>query len=135
MRFILLAWPPLRYATALLALLVAGCTYAHGDDAPVPCNDATPDLATYKNVISPIFDQHCRSCHGATYNQPGDARNYGGEIPFRDYQDIKAYGNTTYLICCIEHNGCANMPKIGEKLSDCDIARIKAWVAAGEPNN
>ena len=124
-------------AFALALAVLAGCTYSHGDaEVVVPCDNATATLATYAGVISPIFDQHCRVCHGATaYNSPGNPNAYGGGIPFRNYQDIKDYGNPDYIICCIEHNGCDNMPKIGDKLSDCDIARIKAWVAAGLPNN
>jgi cytochrome c553 len=37
---------------------------------------------------------------------------------------------------CIEQQpGFDAMPKGASKLSDCDIARIRAWVAAGQPNN
>ena len=132
---------PLAGAIILALGIAAGCTYTHGDPAPQAgpdptCTNATAALATYRDVISPIFDQHCRSCHGAMYNTPGNPNSYGGGIPFRTHQEIKNYGDINYLVCCIEQVGsCDKMPKIGNKLSDCDIARIKAWVAAGEPDN
>ena len=123
----------LTSAVLLAIAIITGCTYSHGDAEP--CGNATTTLATYRSVVSPIFDQHCRVCHGATYNTPGDPNTFGGGIPFRNYQDIVDYNNSTYILCCIQHNGCDNMPKIGDKLSDCDIARIKAWFDAGLPNN
>lgn len=118
---------------ALTTAIIAGCTYSHGDDqVAVPCENATTALASYASVVSPIFDLNCRTCHGATVYQ-----SLGGFVNFSDRQHLVDYNTTrpNYILCCINHAGCDNMPKGGNKLSDCDIARIQAWFDAGLPNN
>ena len=111
---------------AVLAV-AAGCSYAHGSE-PAPCNDPTP--ATYAAVIAPIFATNCLRCHGATAYQ-----TLGGGTNLGTYQGIKNEP-TSLLLGCIEHqSGYDAMPKDGGKLSDCDIARIRAWITAGQLNN
>lgn len=122
-------WPlaPALGVAGLLGLATAGCGYTHGPE-PVPCNDPTP--ATYAAVISPILDANCRACHGSgVYQTLGGGNNYGTYADF-----VKQ--SPELIIGCIEHQpGFDEMPKGGAKLSDCDIARLKAWLAAGRPNN
>ena len=117
-------------AVALLGS-AAGCTYANGDQAPivVPC-DVTTQTITYSGVISPIFDAHCRECHASNV-----AATLGGGNVFGDYQSIKRYPATN-LLGTIEHSpGYDAMPKGRAKLSECDILRIKTWIAGGQLNN
>ena len=115
-----------------MALLgsAAGCTYANGDQATVvPC-DATSQTVTYAGVISPIFDANCRQCHASNV-----ASTLGGGTMLGDYQSIKRY-DATALLGSIEHTpGYDPMPKGRAKLAECDIIRIKVWLAAGAPNN
>lgn len=114
-----------------LAVAVAGCTYAHGgDDAPVPCDNATAARATYAQVIKPIFAANCNNCHGSAM-----AGNFGGGKVFDTYAGLAA-SNADQLLGSIKHTpGAYAMPISGGKISDCDIARIEAWFAAGRPNN
>ena len=117
-------------AVALLGS-AAGCTYANGDQAPivVPC-DATSQTVTYAGVISPIFDTNCRQCHASNV-----ASTLGGGTILGDYQSIKRYGVPS-LLGSIEHTpGYLPMPKGRAKMAECDIIRIKVWLAAGAPNN
>ena len=118
---------------AVLLGLAAGCTYSHGDPAAVlaPC-DATAQTATYAAVISPIFDAHCRECHASNV-----ASTLGGGNDFGSYQGIKRYpaANLLGTIEQIPGTGYSPMPKGRAKLSACDIERIRAWMAAGEPEN
>lgn len=116
--------------TTLLGV-AAGCTYSHGDpDAtPIPC-DASAQTVTYAGVVSPIFDTHCRECHGSNVYQ-----TLGGGNDFGNYQGIKRYPAAS-ILASIQHTpGFDAMPKGRAKMSDCDILRIKAWMDAGEPNN
>ena len=123
--------PVLAGVAALL--LAVGCTYSHGDPAAVvvPC-DASAQTATYAAVISPIFDSHCRECHASNV-----AGTLGGGNVFGDYQSIKRYPAASLLgtIEQIPGSGYSPMPKGRAKLSACDIERIRAWMAAGEPEN
>ena len=109
----------------------AGCTYANGDQAPIvaPC-DATSQTVTYAGVISPIFEANCRECHASNV-----AATLGGGAILGDYQSIKRYG-VAGLLGSIEHTpGYLPMPKGRAKMAECDIMRIKVWLAAGAPNN
>ncbi len=107
--------------------LAAGCRYTHGAE-PAPCHDPTP--ATYAAVVAPIFAAQCRACHGSSVYQ-----TLGGGHDYSTYQGVKNQ-SASLLIGCIEHQpGFDPMPQGGAKLSDCDIARIEAWIAAGQLNN
>lgn len=123
------AFRKIAAACTLGLIIVAGCTYDHGEPAAVvPCENATPQLATYRGVVSPIFDRYCRSCHGSANPQ-------GGMISFATHQDINNY-DVDILLGCIRHtSGYDAMPKNQDKIPACDIARIEAWVTAGKPNN
>jgi mono/diheme cytochrome c family protein len=114
-------------AMAMLAGAFAGCSYSHGPE-PGPCNDPTP--ATYTAVVSPIFDAGCRRCHGtSTYQTRGGGTDLG------TYQALKAVPTTLLMGCIEQQPGYDAMPKGAPRLSDCDIARIRAWIAAGQLNN
>ena len=107
-----------------------GCTYSQGEAIPAPGCDVPRETITYAGVISPIFDRHCRECHATVI-----AGTLGGGTDLGSYQSIRNYGDNA-LIGTIEHTaGYLAMPKNRPKVSDCDIARIKAWMAAGKPNN
>lgn len=124
-------YPTYRSYLVLLGL-TAGCTYAQGNpDAVVtPCGNATPQMATYAAVTSPIFDANCRECHGKSV-----AATLGGGHFFGDYTSIKQYPAPALLGSIEQAPGYDAMPKGRAKLSPCDIERIKAWMTAGEPDN
>lgn len=131
MRKFLFLSPARALAVGGLLALASACSYSHGPEpvpAPSPCGD--PAQATYAATISPIFDAHCRECHGATVYQ-----TLGGGNDYSTYQGIKRQ-SATLIISCIEHQpGYDYMPKGKDQLSACDIARIKAWIAAGQLDN
>lgn len=105
----------------------SGCSYSHGPE-PVPCNDTKP--ATYAAVIAPIIESKCLQCHGATVYQ-----TLGGGNDYSSYQSLTKQ-SATLIMGSIRHDpGYDPMPKGLAKISDCDIARIKAWIDAGQPNN
>ncbi|HEX8329312.1 MAG TPA: hypothetical protein VF629_17385 [Hymenobacter sp.] len=114
-------------ALSLLCTLAAGCTYSHGSE-PGPCNDTEP--VTYSKVVAPILATHCYECHGPTvYTTLGYNTNLS------TYQSVRGQ-SAEYILGAVRHEvGFAAMPKNRPKMSDCDIARLQAWVDAGRPNN
>lgn len=114
-------------AVGLLLALASGCTYSHGPE-PGPCNDTEP--VTYSKVVAPILAAHCYECHGPTvYTTLGYNTNLS------TYQSVRGQ-SAEYILGAVRHEvGFAAMPKDRDKLSDCDIARLQAWVDAGRPNN
>ena len=122
----------LKQALVVAAFGVTGCTYSNGDPAdatPTPCG-ITPQSVTYAGVISPIFDARCRECHGTSV-----ATQLGGGNDLGSYQAIKRFPASSILGSIKHEPGNAPMPKGRAKLSDCEISRIEAWIAAGRPEN
>lgn len=83
---------------------------------------------TYSGNVKPILQTHCLGCHSGTAAA-------GGYIPLDTYDGIKEMVTGNYLLPAIQHTGPSPMPKNGSKLSDCKIAIISKWIAAGAPNN
>lgn len=83
---------------------------------------------TYTTNIKPIFDQSCAlaGCHDASTKSSGwDLSSYSGAA---------ATANGGRLLGSIMHqSGFSTMPKGMNKLDDCKISQIKAWVNAGAP--
>ena len=114
-------------AVSALAGLASGCTYGHGPE-PGPCGDTV--APTYAAVIAPLVQTHCLECHGSTvYRTLGNGLDYSTYALFKNQ-------SPTYLMSTLRHEaGSSAMPKGRPKLSECDIARIQAWIDAGQLNN
>ncbi|MBD2767101.1 c-type cytochrome [Hymenobacter sp. BT664] len=111
--------------SATVLSLAASCTYSHGnpDATPNPCG-IDPQTVTFSGVVKPIFDANCRRCHGSS-----------SSTNLSDYDAINR-SSSEAILGTIEHApNYSPMPKNGAKLSDCDIERIRMWIAAGKPNN
>jgi uncharacterized membrane protein len=90
------------------------------------CDTAT---FTYNARVKPILQTYCYGCHS------GDAIN-GAGIILDKYDELRAYVDPGFLLETITHApGASPMPKGAAKLSDCNIAIISKWIAAGAPNN
>ncbi len=51
-----------------------------------------------------------------------------------NYADTKVYIGFGRILGSLKHsNGFSPMPQGGAKLSDCNISKIEAWIAAGMP--
>ena len=112
----------------LVAVLGAGCGKKTEPAPANPCNDPTP--STYAVVIAPIVAKNCLECHGSSVYQ-----TLGGGSDYSTYQTFTRL-SPAYLMSSVRHEpGADPMPKGRAKLSDCDIARLQAWVDAGRPNN
>ncbi len=112
------------------AALVAGCKYDKEEDlyppSPIACN---PGQVTFSTTITGIFTTYsCNFCHGST--------SPSGNISLTSYNSVKAVVNNGKLFGSITHApGFSPMPQGGAKIPACDIAKIKAWIDAGAPNN
>ncbi len=93
----------------------------------------TVSVKGYAAVVAPIIQGACYSCHGNTV-----AGLSGGGISLEGYANFNTYitGNKARFLGSIEHTGGYSlMPKGGNKLSDCNILKIKSWINAGQQNN
>ncbi len=92
------------------------------------CNDCDTTLFTYAAAIAPIMNTYCKGCHNPL--------SLGGGIDVSTYSGTKTIAANGKLTGSITHaTGFSAMPQGGSKLSDCRIAQIKKWIAAGSLNN
>lgn len=117
----------------IAALIFQGCYYDKADLVYPNTNvgGANCDTANmkYSVEITAILSANCYSCHS------GNASN-GGGFKLDAYPGIKNMVNNGRLYSAITHSGGASaMPKNAPKLSDCNIAKIKAWIDRGAPQN
>lgn len=113
----------------ILILSAAGCTNHNEDDYfmdnPEICYT---DERSYSEHIAPILEASCVACHNA-----GSAA--AGIILDNDH-DTKQAIETGNLMQSIRHEeGVKPMPLNGNKLSDCEIDQIQAWIDQGMPSN
>jgi hypothetical protein len=103
---------------------------------PEPCDSM--GVISYSLQIQPIMAAACnQNCHNPTassgsrdltdYSQVSGATNDGTASP-GDWGSL--YGTMSH-----DPNYGNDMPKGGSKVSDCDLAKIRKWAAAGAPNN
>lgn len=104
-----------------LAFFVASCE----DDDTNTCDTSS---VTYTNDIATILNNSCAAagCHNSGSNF-GSLANYDDAVFFASFGRIGG---------AINHdNGFEPMPYPtgAAKLSDCNISKIEAWIAAGTP--
>lgn len=94
------------------------------------CQSSVCDTAnvSYTASVRPIIANKCQGCHSGT--APGGGHDLG------QYAVVKARATDGKLWGAINHlPGFSPMPKVGPKLTDCEIAQFRKWIAAGAPNN
>ncbi|RZK15363.1 MAG: hypothetical protein EOO56_23000 [Hymenobacter sp.] len=140
MKLITFSW--LRRQGAVLVAFVgasclSACSYTNSADTIAPCN--LPTTVSYQLDVLPILKQQCYRCHSADKYKVLTSN----VLNMEDFASLKYYAtpangrnNVSYLVGNIRHDeGFIAMPYDGGKLSDCEIATIKAWVDAGALSN
>ncbi|MEP7318833.1 MAG: c-type cytochrome domain-containing protein [Panacibacter sp.] len=91
------------------------------------CNTCDSSVFTYSAAISVTMSTNCTGCHSTN--------NASGGVDLSTYSGVKTVALNGRLIGAVtQATGYVAMPP-GGMLSDCDIAQIKKWVAAGALNN
>lgn len=111
-------------------MLVQSCYYDKEDDL-FPFTKTTCDTTnvTYSQTIAPIMASNCNNCHNNSNN------NGGVKTDTWDQLSIVAKDGRLSNAINWTYGGSKNMPSGGSKLSDCDLAKISAWINAGAPDN
>lgn len=117
----------------LSIIALSGCYYDNEEELYPNTTECDTTSVTYSGTVLPIIRDNCFACHNT--NPPS------GDILLSDYASISAQakipaGQAGSLYGAISHDpNNSPMPQSAAQLSDCDIAKIKAWIDAGTPNN
>ena len=95
------------------------------------CNNSSAcdtTAVTFSGAVQPILQTYCTGCHGGSAPEAG--------VNLSTYAGVKATATSGSLVGVIEHrSGFSPMPKNGNTLSACHIAKINKWVALGAKND
>ncbi len=95
------------------------------DDDPITCDT---ENVSYSADIVPILSAFCYGCHGPTVQEAG--------FSLETYASVKFLADNGSLVGAVTHSpGFTPMPFEMNKLEDCDVAMIVAWVEDGAPEN
>ncbi len=116
----------------LLSILIGLLTSCYNDNeydlypySSVPCDSLN---ASYAQTIAPIMAAHCNVCHATAIAQ--------NNIVTDNYTTLSIVALNGQFWKGVSHDPTVSpMPKGGNKLSDCDLAKIKNWINQGSLNN
>ena len=109
--------------------LLGACAYQNGEDLAggLPAPSCDTSHVTYALTAAPLLQQSCAPCHTA---------GAAGGVSVSTYAGVRAIANNGQLLGTVNHEaGYSPMPKGAAKLSDCDISKLRQWVADGALNN
>jgi len=119
----------MKYLVIILLIFIAFLQSCYYDKAFIDENSICDTaIVTYSSSVNPILTAYCTGCHSGANAPLG--------IMLDNYTGVKAEVTANKLLAVITHApGVSPMPKNGNKLNDCNIAKIRIWIAAGAPNN
>jgi len=112
----------------MIILFTSSCYYDNEDDLyPFDSSTSCDTLnMTYSSNIKPIIDNNCVSCHQTS--------NPSGGVLLDSYEQVVIHVDNGRLIGAVNHDpGFSPMPQGGNKLSDCNLNKIRAWINDGSP--
>lgn len=111
----------------LFMVFIQGCYYDN-KDLLHPNSGCDTAFVTYSASVNPVLTAYCIGCHSGP--------NAPSSVTLDTYAGVKVQASNGKLLGAVSHSsGFIPMPQNGNKLSDCNIAKIRLWVAAGAPNN
>jgi hypothetical protein len=114
--------------TGLFILLTINSCYYDKAELLYPPNTCDTATVTYSGSIVPILSANCITCHGGSIP--------AGGIDLSIYSNVKLQVDNGKLWGSVSQApGYKPMPRNSDKLSDCNLDKIKLWILAGAPNN
>ena len=114
----------------LLLVMGSGCKNDSLEDfEPVEVEECDTSDISFSVDVMPVLETKCNenTCHGGDFPQGG--------IGLSSYESVSAVDEDR-LTGAIRHDeDYQNMPDNAEKLSECDIQKIEAWINQGKPDN
>jgi hypothetical protein len=107
---------------------IVSCSKSNEEEMQPSGNGCDTVNMTYSEDVLPIISSNCYSCHGNGI--------INGGVELDSYEKVLVQVNNGNLIGVITHSpGYPAMPQGLPKLAECDINKIKDWIARGAQNN
>ena len=112
-----------------ICFILTGCYYDIEEELYPPQGNCDTANTNYSVTVSSILQNYgCTGCHSGA--------GPSGNISLDGYANVRTSALGGKLYGAINHDpGFSPMPQGGNKMSACNINKIKAWIDAGAPNN
>jgi hypothetical protein len=118
----------LFFIPLLFTMMLASCYYDSEEYLYADTGECDTTNVTYAGFVAPLLESNCNSCHNPA--------SPSGNVITSDYSNLIIAINNGSFKGAINHDpGFSPMPKGGNKLPDCDLSKINAWLNAGFPEN
>ena len=113
----------------IVSVIFAGCYYDKEDLLYPDSGNCDTSAVTYSgSVRTALQNNGCLGCHAGS--------TPSGNVLLDNYNSVKIYVHNGKLYGAISHSaGYSPMPQGGNKMTNCTISQIKAWIDAGALNN
>jgi hypothetical protein len=114
----------------LSSIIISSLNSCYYDKSDLLYPDTACDTSAvkYSTTILPVLSSNCIGCHGGS--TPSAA------ISLDTYTGVKQQVDNGRLWGAVSHSpNYSPMPKNNSKLSNCNLEKIRIWIAAGAPNN
>lgn len=122
------------FILALSSFFLYNCQYDNEEElySDINAGEKCDTLnITLSNTVEPILSENCYSCHSNS-----NSGTFGAGINLETYSELMELVHSGRLTGAITHSpGFSAMPQGGEKLDDCSISKIRAWINSGALNN
>jgi hypothetical protein len=115
---------------AAAALTLSSCYYDSEEELYPGTAGGNCDTTavSFSATIQPILAANCNSCHNAT--------TANGGVITDNYDALMIPVNAGVFHKAVNHlPGAVPMPFNGQKLPQCELMKINAWLNQGAPNN
>ena len=120
----------LRFAAALCAILLAGCS-------------TSPDTVSFKSTVKPLLDKYCAECHtkgGAGAEASGFiTTSYESIMKGTKFGTVVVAGDplssSLYRLVAGKVDPSIRMPHGKKSLAENEILSIEHWIEQGAKNN
>jgi mono/diheme cytochrome c family protein len=113
----------------MVILLFGSCTWHNEEEYFADTTDSCSTAnMSFQTDIQPLLQTSCVSCHNSGFASGG--------INLDGYDNIKSIAQSGLLSKVINHeSGVVAMPMNADKLTECTIKKIDAWIEQGAKNN
>jgi hypothetical protein len=117
----------------LAAVMISGCYYDNEEYLYPQSAICETENMSYTNDIKPLLDASCVGCHSGASPSGNISLDTYDAVATAAAIDPGSYGS---LYGAVSHaSGNSPMPKSADKLPDCTIDQIKAWIDQGALDN
>lgn len=112
----------------LISVSLGACFYDNEEDLYGGAQCGTQDMSYSKDIVPILEANTCLSCHSAQAKL--------GNIDLSTYSNVSIYVKNGSLLGSMRHDaGYSPMPQAADKVNNCNLNKVQAWIDQGAKDN